>query len=130
MKKWKEEDWESYEKAKYEDFKKGEEHKHTLVELDNLDNSLTFEEKWKIHINRLAEKLKRKTTCSGILNRNGIEEINGSTPLASSRYAPTDFVEPKQEEREIKERWQRIISRWNETKAQNDIFEKIFEKIA
>lgn len=128
LKKWKEEDWESYEQAKYEDFKHGEEHKHILVELDNLDNSLTFEEKWKIHINRLNEKLTRKTTYAGILKRDNVEEPNGSTTLASSRYAPTDFVVANQETRETKERWKRIFERWRDDEINLKLIEKIFKK--
>ena len=68
-KKWKEEDWESYHMAIYEDFKKSQENKKKIVEMENYPKDWTFEKKWQEHLKRIAEKLLNRCKRAHLLSR-------------------------------------------------------------
>lgn len=122
-KQWNKENWQTYETAKYEDFKKAEKNKKIIIKLDNFDNSLTEEQKWKLHLKKIEERLEKRCKCGGILSRtfeNNEEQRLDCVSLASLRY-DSDYVEQPKEKEEITERWNRILDRW---KRENEFYEE------
>lgn len=131
-KKWNNEDWESYENAKYKNFIQSENNKNQILKLDNYSDKYTKEEKWQMHLKKVEEKLLNRTSRAGLLSRNGVDETNEvpAHPFTSAYYI--DEVPKRNQSKKYtdsEQRWKRIQTRWRAQELAKDNFDNLCTQI-